>query len=56
MNWIETTYAYAKACQINFYAAQADIAQRRRQNGDEEATRWFCRFLSGETIAWSVFA
>ena len=53
MNWQALTSAYAKACEINYYAARADIEARRQANGDEEARRWLERFLSGEKLAWS---
>lgn len=56
MTWNDLTQRYAKACQISFYGAQADVQQRRQSNGDDEARRWLERFLSGERIAWSDFA
>lgn len=54
VDWTSITHEYARACIINFYMAEADVAQRRRENGDEEAARWFERFLVGESIAWST--
>lgn len=56
MNWQALTHQYATVCQISFYAAQADIELRRRENGDDEAARWFTRTNAGEQLRWTDFA
>lgn len=56
MKWNTIAHQYATACQISYYAAQADVQQRRRANGDDEAARWFARAIAGEALAWSSFA
>lgn len=56
MKWNTITHQYATACQISFYAAQADVQQRRQTNGDDEAARWFTRVFAGEQLRWIDFA
>lgn len=54
VDWNDIAQQYARACQINLYHARADVGLRRRENGDEEAARWFARFLAGELITWNT--
>jgi hypothetical protein len=56
MKWNTVTRQYAQACRISYYAAAADIEARRKANGDDEASRWFERYIGGERIAWNTQA
>lgn len=51
--WNDVINHYAQACQIGYYAARADVFERRAMNGDAEAWRWFDRFIAGERLAWN---
>ena len=55
-NWTEITRRYELACQCGHYAASADVAQRRAENGDDEAARWFERTANGEKLTWNMQA
>lgn len=49
-------YEYADKNEINYYHAMADVEERIRLFGEEEAERWFTRYLSGESISWNTQA
>lgn len=55
-DWAAIIRQYEMITWCGHYAATADVARRRAENGDDEAARWFERVGAGERLTWNTKA